>query len=81
MALKREWREELGVEVCKTTPWTFVYNEYEEEAVLLLFFYVEIEGEPAPQEGQKILWVTVEEAMSMNLASADAQIVELLSEK
>jgi len=77
-ALKREWLEELGVEISKADPWTFIYREYSEKNILLLFFYVEVVGDPTPQEGQRLRWVTAEEAHSMKLAPADAQAVGLL---
>ena len=70
--------EELGVTITTAQAWTFVHQEYKEKAVLLLFFHIEIHGEPAPQEGQEIAWVTGEEAQGMSLPAGDAKALKTL---
>jgi len=77
-ALDREWREELAVTISEAREWTFIYEEFEEKSVLLLFFFVEFDGEAKPQEGQRISWVSKEEALSMKLGPADARALRRL---
>jgi 8-oxo-dGTP diphosphatase len=77
-ALKREWAEELDVAVTSARPWTFVNQEYQEKTVLLLFFHVEVQGEPSPQEGQEIAWVSLQESRGMKLTEGDAKVLKIL---
>ena len=49
-ALRRELREELGVEVDELAPLTFAHHRYPEREVLLLFYEASLtSGSPAPQ--------------------------------
>ena len=81
LALAREWREELGVEVLDPRPWNFAYQPYAEKNILLLFFHIDIQGNPAPQEGQKIAWLSLEDCHGMNLADGDRKALDLLTKE
>lgn len=78
-ALRRELKEELGVEaavgeVMKTVDWT-----YPEKSVRLLFFRCGLEGEPIPLEGQEMRWVKASELSGYRFPDADATLISRLS--
>ena len=56
-ALRREFLEELGVEIVSATEWCGVEHVYE-HAHVRLYFYIcrEWEGEPQSLEGQAFAW-------------------------
>ena len=59
-ALRRELKEELGIEVCETclAPFCFASHSYAEfHLVMPLFLCRTWEGEPSPLEGQELAWV------------------------
>lgn len=56
-ALKREFAEEIGVEIITAEPWCGVEHVYEHAHVRLHFFISrEWRGEPLPMEGQALAW-------------------------
>ena len=78
-ALRRELKEELGVEaavgeVMETVDWT-----YPEKSVRLLFFRCGLEGEPIPLEGQEMRWVKASELSGYRFPDADATLISSLS--
>jgi 8-oxo-dGTP diphosphatase len=78
-ALRRELREELGVEaevgeLIETVDWT-----YPEKSVSLLFFRCALRGEPCPQERQEMLWVEAARLSSYQFPAADLQLIERLA--
>ena len=78
-ALRRELKEELGVEAAvgeliETVDWT-----YPEKSVRLLFFRCVLEGQPQPLEGQEMRWVTAANLASYNFPDADARLIGRLS--
>jgi len=80
-ALRRELREELGVdaalgELIETVDWT-----YPEKTVRLLFFRCALAGEPAPLEGQEMHWVAAADLPSYNFPEADATLIARLSRR
>lgn len=61
-ALQREWREELGVEITRATPWLCKRHAYEHAHVRIWFFRVaagDWHGELQAKEGQRWAWQTV----------------------
>jgi 8-oxo-dGTP diphosphatase len=76
--LTRELREELnvvaevGVELLSTT------HDYSDRRVELHFLRCVITGEPAPQQGQAMRWVTREELGTLQFPPADEQLIEML---
>jgi mutator protein MutT len=77
-ALRRELKEELGVEaevgeLIETVDWT-----YPEKSVRLLFFRCALRGEPCPQERQEMLWVEAGELSKFRFPAADLRLVERL---
>ena len=56
-ALKREFREELGVEVLQCEPWCCVEHVYPHAHVHLHFYIIrQWRGEPQSLEGQAFAW-------------------------
>lgn len=56
-ALKREFQEELGIQVQSAQPWCCVEHVYPHAHVHLHFFIIpEWLGEPQSLEGQKLAW-------------------------
>lgn len=77
--LRRELREELGIECRTVLPWLDICHDYPDITVHLYFLHVtDFTGEPAPHDGQSLRWVTPEEARSMNFLPADKEILEKL---
>ena len=57
-ALARELKEELDIEVSRSTPWVTYMHEYPKNIVRLAFCQVtEWQGEPKGIEGQTLAWV------------------------
>jgi 8-oxo-dGTP diphosphatase len=80
-ALRRELKEELGVEAAvaeliQTVDWT-----YPEKSVRLLFFRCALAGEPAPLEGQEMRWVAAADLRSYSFPEADATLIARLSRR
>ncbi len=78
-ALRRELREELGVEVVVARPLIRVTHAYSDRTVLLDTWCVtRFSGELQPQENQSIAWVRPDELSKWDLLAADAPIVTAL---
>ena len=80
-ALIREFREELGVELCPTcfAPVTFVTYPYvEHDLILLLYIARKWEGIPTPHEGQELIWRRPRDMRSLPMPPADVPLVEAL---
>ena len=78
-ALRRELREELGVEasvgeLIEEATWT-----YPEKTVRILFFRCTVLGEPCPQERQEMLWVKAADLGRYAFPAADLRLVERLA--
>lgn len=78
-ALRRELREEIGIEVVYAEPFISYRHAYPEHIVLLEVWRVtRFTGEPRALEGQPLRWEFVERLMSAGLLAADRPIVEAL---
>lgn len=76
MALARELREELGIEVRRGRPLIRIHHEYPEKTVLLDVWRIEIyDGEPRGLEGQPLQWIAPEELPTLEMPPADRPIV------
>ena len=79
VALRRELREELGVDatvgdLVETVTWT-----YPEKTVRILFFRCVLQGEPCPREGQEMRWAEGPALSTYAFPDADRRLVERLS--
>ena len=78
--LARELLEELdvpsriGAELFTTT------HAYPERTVELHFFRCELLGEPRPQLGQEMRWVSREELATLEFPPADAELIRILTQ-
>lgn len=79
-ALRRELREELGVEIADPTPLTFSWYRYPERTVLLLFFETEtLAGAlPRPLAATELRLVTSEELRALPLPPANEPLLACL---
>ena len=80
-ALKREMREELGIEICEdcASPLTFVSHRYEDFHLLMLLYVCrKWTGIPAPLEGQKLIWKFPQEMGALPMPAADIPLVGAL---
>ena len=78
-ALRRELREELGVQVSAARPLLELAYEYSERHVELSVWMVEeFSGVPAGLEGQQLQWAQPAALRSLQLLRADLPIVEWL---
>lgn len=85
-ALVRELREELGIEAEVLAPYQFAYHVYEREPgdargalhVLLLFYLVRFEGEPALRQVADASWVPITELAGHDILKGSAAVIEQL---
>ena len=79
VALRRELREELGIDVLAEQHFQYLAHSYADRTVELDFFFVERwRGEPAGQEGQQLRWVDVASLDAEELLPADAPLLDAL---
>jgi mutator protein MutT len=77
--LRRELREELGIEVAQPVLFRVIRHEYPEKAVELHFFLCSIvSGFPRPLGCADLRWVAPEELPQFPLPPADQPLVEAL---
>lgn len=77
--LKRELREELGVDVIEATPLIAYEHGYSDRRVLLdLWLVSRYAGEPRSVEGQPLQWVTIDELETVGLLEADRPMIPAL---
>lgn len=76
-ALRRECREELGVEVEAGKVFDVASHRYDDGSVLLLFIWARIlEGDPKPLTGGELLWADTKAAAELPWLPADVPIVQ-----
>lgn len=77
--LRRELREELGIEIAPPVPFRVIRHEYPEKSVELHFFRCAIaSGLPRPLGCADLRWVAPEELDQFPLPPADQPLVEAL---
>ncbi len=78
-ALRRELREEIGIEVLSARPLISYRHVYPERTVLLdVWTVTRHAGEPRALEGQPLRWEAVDRLLDAGLLDADRPIVEAL---
>jgi len=78
--LFRELKEELGIEVSKTSPLLQVHHDYGDKRVLLDVCVVwAFAGEPGGLEGQALQWVAVEDLVTFQFPVANEPIIEAVN--
>lgn len=78
-ALIRELAEELSVSECKLLFWQTLDYDYPHQYVRLHLFHVlHFVGEPVPNDGQTLCWITTNEALTLPFLAADAALLPYL---
>jgi 8-oxo-dGTP diphosphatase len=78
-SLTRELREELAVDAVVGEKILATSHSYPERRVELHFFNVDLRGEPAPQLGQELRWISRDALGTLKLPPADDELVALLT--
>ena len=77
--LRRELREELGVEITRPVPFRVIRHAYPEKTVELHFFSCGIaSGEPQPLGCDDLRWVTPDEMSGFDFPPADRPLLDAL---
>lgn len=77
--LRRELREELGIEALRAKPLIAYEHRYPERTVLLDLWVIEAyEGEPRPLDAPALKWVSLDELDRVGLLEADRPMVAAL---
>jgi mutator protein MutT len=77
--LRRELREELGVDAGIGAEVLTTTHPYPERSVELHFIACTLRGEPSPQLGQEMRWVAREELRALSFPPADDELIDLLA--
>jgi 8-oxo-dGTP diphosphatase len=76
--LRREMREELGVDVLVGRELLTVTHEYADREVELHFYACELDGEPVPRLGQEMRWVSRAALRTLPFPPADETLIRQL---
>ncbi len=77
-ALRRELREELGVDVTVGELVHQTIHAYPERTVALFFYRCALRGVPRPQLGQDMRWVARQELPQLGFPPADTELIDRL---
>ena len=77
--LARELREELAVEIRVGEEVFATTHEYPDTTVELHFLRCELIGEPTPQLGQQMQWVSRDALTSLRFPPADGELIKMLA--
>jgi 8-oxo-dGTP diphosphatase len=81
-ALRRELREELGIEVESARPFMTLEHDYPERRVELAMWIVDrYRGEPRGLDSQRLKWVSPERLDREDILEADRPFIEALRER
>jgi len=80
--LKRELREEIGIEILEAEPLISYEHEFPDRTIRLdLWFVTRWSGTPMSLEGQTLKWVALDELESVGLLEADTPMVAPLKRR
>jgi 8-oxo-dGTP diphosphatase len=81
VALGRELREELGIDISRTSPLLEIRHDYGDKAVLLDVHVVwEFAGEPRGLEDQPLAWVAAVDLPGYAFPAANIPIIKAVTE-
>lgn len=81
-ALKREFQEEVGVQVISAQPWFQIKHDYPDRKVLLDNWIIdEFAGVPYGAEGQEIRWITKDALTQFTFPEGNREIIKRLLEE
>lgn len=76
-ALRRELKEELGIDVISADHWFTHEHAYPDRTVLLNIWLVgNYQGEPAGKENQRLHWAGLDDMVSLQLLQGNLAIME-----
>jgi 8-oxo-dGTP diphosphatase len=78
-AMTRELREELAVDAVVGAEVMATAHDYADRRVVLHFLECRITGQPVPQQGQEMQWVTPGEMAQLRFPPADEALIERLT--
>lgn len=77
--LKREIKEEMGIEIAVRSPYHLVNFGYEEKAILLIGYHCEfLGGQWKLLDHDQVLWAEIEKLKEYDFSAADIPIVHKL---
>lgn len=80
-ALRREFLEEIGIDIAKADPWFQVSHSYPDRDVLLdVWIIKDFLGEAEGLEGQKIKWCKIDSLGEFQFPSGNAEIIKKLKQ-
>lgn len=79
-ALKREIREELGVDIEVGGLAYDTTHAYPDRTVTLYFYRCNLLGTPSPQLGQEMRWIARADLLSLGFPPADDELIKQLAE-
>lgn len=80
-ALKREMREEIGIDVVSANAWRQFQHTYPDRTILLDVWNIsDYIGEPHGKEGQQLRWVSLADLASLEIPDANWDVVKMLME-
>ena len=79
VCLARELREELGVGATVGGELFATTHDYADRSVELHFLCCTLDGEPTPQMGQEMRWVSARDLGTLEFPPADAELIRLLA--
>jgi 8-oxo-dGTP diphosphatase len=77
--LRRELREELGVDSAIGAELMVTEHDYADRRVRLHFRRCTVSGEPAPRLGQELRWVAGRDLGALEFPEADRELVAMLT--
>ncbi len=81
-ALVREFKEEIGIEIIKASPWFVIHHDYPDLSVSLDIWNIEVyKGIPRPQEGQELRMISKNQLGEYKFPEGNAEILKRLQEK
>ena len=81
VALKREFTEELGIEIINCTPFTQIKHHYADKSVLLdVWLITEHRGQAVGLEGQAIAWKAIHSLQAADFPAANLPIIKRLQQ-
>ena len=79
--LARELREELDVDATVGEELYATTHDYPDRRVEIHFLKCQVQGSPAPQQGQDLRWVPRHELTTLEFPPADAELVHRLAQR
>lgn len=76
-ALRRELKEEIGIDVLAATSWLIIQHDYGDRFVILNIWLInDFLGEPHGKEGQQISWVSKNALSQFEFPEGNKKILE-----